>query len=107
MILSAPIQPGYHKQTALESKHQTRHLKFTPFGLRYKLRARHTESLKVLLGTSDTKHDFEQQVYNVHESQNFRVPVFQFCGQVGQIHSSTWDATGHGIPTSSEADWAY
>lgn len=83
----SPSTTRHHKQTNLESKHQTRHLKFTPFGLRYKLRARHTESVKVFLETSDTKHDFEQQVYNVHDSP--KISEFQFSSFVVRLDRFT------------------
>lgn len=104
----SPSTTRYHKQTDLESKHQTRHLKFTPFGLRYKLRARHTESVKVLLETSDTKHHFEQQVYNVHDS--LKISEFQFSSFMVRLDRFTvlpFPIPRHGIPTSAEADWVF
>lgn len=83
----SPSTTRYHKQTDLESKHQTRHLKFTPFGLRYKLRARHTECVKVSLETTDTKYHFEQQVYNVHDS--LKISEFQFSSFVVRLDRFT------------------
>lgn len=104
----SPSTTRYHKQTDLESKHQTRHVKFTPFGLRYKLRARHTESVKVFLETSDTKHHFEQQVYNVHDS--LKISEFQFSSFMVRLDRFTvlpLPIPRHGIPISTEADWVF
>lgn len=102
----SPCTTRYHKQTDLESEDKTIPLKFTPFGLRYKLRTRHTESVKVFLETSDTNHDFEQ-LYNTHNS--LKISGFQFSSFVVR-----WDRftvlpcqSRHGIPTSTEADWAH
>lgn len=94
----SPSTTRYNKQTDLESKYQTRHFKFTPFGLRYKLRARHTESVKVFLETSDTNQDFGRRVYNVHNS--LKISEFQFSSftvrsdrfTVLPVPIKTWDS---------------